>query len=112
MFVEDNCRGIDTVLKKGLPGEIYNIGGGNLLPNIELTRMILSFVKKDGDFIEYVNGRPGHDKRYALDSSKITGLGWEPSGDFAHNMAKTVDWYTNNDKWWRPLKERAEIIEW
>ena len=112
LFVQDNCKGIDTVLRKGEPGEIYNIGGGNLVSNIELTRMLLSFMEKGEEYIQYVNDRPGHDKRYALDSAKIKALGWKPEEKFSKNILKTVKWYMNNKSWWKPLRDKAEIIEW
>ena len=112
LFVEDNCVGINDVLKKGESGQIYNIGGGNLLSNMELTRMILSYLEKGEAYIKYVNDRPGHDKRYALDSSKISSIGWKPKEEFPKNMLKTVKWYTENKNWWKPLRDKAEIIEW
>jgi dTDP-glucose 4,6-dehydratase len=112
IFVKDNCEGIDLLLHKGRPGEIYNIGGGNHLSNLELTENILSVMGKGKDSIEYVKDRPGHDRRYALDSSKINKMGWSPSGDFAEGIARTAKWYKDNVDWWKPLKKRAEIIKW
>lgn len=112
LFVKDNCEGIDSILHSGKAGEIYNIGGSNQTTNLELTNKLLAVMEKDKDSIEYVNDRPGHDRRYALDSSKIEKLGWSVSADFDTNLKKTVEWYRNNADWWRPLKERAEIIEW
>ncbi len=112
LFVEDNCRGIDLALRQGKPGQIYNIGGGNLLSNLELTEKILSMMGKGRESIEYVNDRPGHDRRYALDSSRIKMLGWTPEGDFTGNLERTLKWYKANEAWWKPLKDKAEIIEW
>jgi len=112
LFVEDNCDGIDLVLHDGTPGEVYNIGGGNLLSNLELCKRILSIMGMGADFINYVNDRPGHDRRYALDSAKIKKLGWKPVTDFDVGIKKTVDWYKKNEAWWQPLKDKAEIIEW
>lgn len=112
LFVEDNCSAIDTVLRVGKSGEVYNIGGGNCISNIELTNKILSLMGKGSGSIEHVKDRPGHDRRYALDSSKIKVLGWAPGADFPANIAKTVKWYQDNGDWWRPLKEKAEIIKW
>ena len=112
VFVGDNCEGIDIVMHKGQPGEIYNIGGGNHLTNRDLTSAILLSMGKGKEFIEYVKDRPGHDRRYALDSSKISKLGWNPSLDFVGDIDKTVSWYKKNDLWWRKLKEKAEIITW
>jgi dTDP-glucose 4,6-dehydratase len=112
LFVEDNCKGVDLVLHKGKPGQIYNIGGGNHLSNLELTERILSVMDKNSGCIEYVNDRPGHDRRYALDSSKIRKLGWAPESDFNENLKETVRWYEGNEAWWQPLKDKAEIIKW
>jgi dTDP-glucose 4,6-dehydratase len=112
LFVGDNCKGIDIVRANGTPGEIYNIGGGNLLSNMELTKMILPFMNKTEDFIEYVKDRPGHDKRYALDSNKAKALGWAPGDGFPENILNTIKWYKNNETWWKPLRDKAEIIQW
>jgi len=112
LFVKDNCEAIDLVLHKGKPGEIYNIGGDSPLSNIELTRHVLSIMGKDESYIQYVTDRPGHDRRYAIDSSKMKELGWVPSTDFLTALKKTVEWYKENEDWWAPLREKAEIIEW
>jgi dTDP-glucose 4,6-dehydratase len=112
LYVKDNCEAIDMVMRRGRIGEIYNVGGGNYLVNLELTEKILSVIGKGKDTIEYVNDRPGHDRRYALDSAKIKDLGWKPNADFDANLRETVEWYKKNEKWWRPLKEKAEIIKW
>ncbi len=112
LFVRDNCRGIDLLLHEGKPGQIYNIGGENCLNNLELTDKILSLMNKGSDQIEYVNDRPGHDRRYALNSSRIKALGWKPEADFTQNLKETVAWYEANEEWWQLLKEKAEIIEW
>ena len=112
LFVEDNCAGIDLILHSGEPGNIYNIGGGTHLSNLDLTNNILSVMDKGADCIEHVKDRPGHDRRYALDSSKIERLGWSPTEDFETNILKTVTWYKENQTWWKPLREKAEIIEW
>ncbi|MFC1480169.1 dTDP-glucose 4,6-dehydratase [Candidatus Omnitrophota bacterium] len=112
LFVKDNCEGIDLALHSGKPGQIYNIGGGTCLSNLELTGKILSVTGKGEESIEYVNDRPGHDRRYALDSSKIEGLGWAPEAGFDENLKETVGWYKDNESWWQPLRDKAEIIEW
>ena len=112
LFVKDNCRAIDAVLRAGRPGEVYNIGGGNHLTNMVMTKSILDIMGKDKSSIEHVNDRPGHDRRYALDSSKVEKLGWSPEKDFASNLEETVEWYKANEDWWKSLKEKAEIIEW
>jgi len=112
LYVKDNCDAIDVVLHNGKAGQIYNIGGGNIITNIDITGRILAFMGKGEDSIKYVNDRPGHDRRYALDSSKVSGIGWKGSTDFEKNLQATIDWYKANESWWRPLKEKAEIIEW
>lgn len=105
IHVEDNCAGIKFALDKGIPGSIYNIGGGNDISNIQITRMILKHLDKTEFFIQYVADRPGHDFRYALDSSKIRKLGWKTKMKFDEALIKTIDWYKNNEGWWRPLKK-------
>lgn len=112
LFVKDNCAAIDVVIKKGVPGEIYNVGGGTHLANIEMTERILKLMGKDESSICPVNDRPGHDRRYALDSSKTENLGWSRKMDFNTALKYTVDWYKENDIWWKTLKEKAEIISW
>jgi dTDP-glucose 4,6-dehydratase len=103
LYVRDNCAAIDLVLHKGQPGEIYNIGGGNELTNLEITRKVLSHLKKPDSLIEHVADRLGHDFRYSVDSRKIHGLGWRPAQSFEEALKDTVDWYTKNEGWWRPL---------
>jgi len=104
LFVLDNCEGIDLCLEKGKTGEIYNIGGGNELQNIELTKIILKEMGKGEEMIEKVQDRPGHDFRYSLDSSKIEKeLGWKPKTDFKKGLKETVQWYKQNEKWWKQL---------
>jgi dTDP-glucose 4,6-dehydratase len=107
LYVEDNCEAIDLVLHKGKPGEIYNIGAGSGTKNIELTKMILSILGKGDDMIEYVKDRPGHDKRYALDISKLKALGWQPKQDFHKALELTVNWYKDNSEWWRRLQRKV-----
>ena len=104
LYVEDNCRGIDAVLHKGRPGEIYNIGGSFEVPNIRLTRTILKLLGKSRNMIKYVPDRLGHDRRYSLDSRKIRKLGWRPVMDFNTAIKETIEWYKNNRSWWKKLK--------
>jgi len=104
LFVIDNCEAIDTVMHKGRAGEIYNIGGGSQITNLELTRAILKLLGKGEGLIKYVKDRPGHDKRYALDITKIKRLGWQPRHDFMSALELTIDWYRNNKSWWKRLK--------
>ncbi|MBN1526878.1 MAG: dTDP-glucose 4,6-dehydratase [Candidatus Omnitrophica bacterium] len=104
LFVIDNCEAIDAVLHNGKAGEIYNIGGGHEITNLELTRTILRKAGKGEDSIQFVEDRPGHDKRYALDIGKIRALGWKPRHDFSSALELTVEWYRDNEAWWRKLK--------
>jgi dTDP-glucose 4,6-dehydratase len=104
IYVEDHCSGIDFVLNKGKTGEIYNIGGDNELTNLEITHKLLSLLDKDESMIQYVEDRKGHDFRYSLDCSKLHKMGWKPVNDFDSAIEKTVNWYLNNEWWWKPLK--------
>jgi dTDP-glucose 4,6-dehydratase len=106
IHVLDNCAGVDTVLRKGTIGEIYNIGGGNETTNRELTSMVLSNMGVGEEMVEYVQDRLGHDRRYSIDCSKANALGWKPSRDLDVAVAETVEWYRANRAWWEPLKAR------
>ena len=103
IFVEDNCRAIQFVLEKGEKGQIYNIGGGNERKNIDVATEILKRLSLPGTRIELVSDRLGHDYRYSLECDKIHRLGWRPQVDFEEGLQKTIDWYTVNQWWWRPL---------
>ena len=104
LYVLDNCAAIDLVLRKGQEGEVYNVGGGNEIENIALTREILRLLGKPESLITPVKDRAGHDRRYSLDSSKVRGLGWAPGHRFDDALADTVSWYRAQTSWWRPLK--------
>lgn len=107
LHVDDHCRGIHAVLTRGKAGEIYNIGGGTELSNMELTHKILALMGKDGSSIEYVPDRLGHDLRYSVDITKISReLGYEPLVNLEQGLRETVEWYQRNEPWWRPLKNR------
>lgn len=107
LHVDDHCRGIHAVLTRGQAGEIYNIGGGTELSNMELTHKILGLMSKDESSIEYVQDRLGHDLRYSVDISKITReLGYKPLVNLERGLRETVEWYRGNESWWRPLKNR------
>ena len=104
LYVLDNCAAIDLVLRRGQEGEIYNVGGGHEIENLALTREILRLVGKPETLVMPVKDRPGHDRRYSLDSTKIRRLGWTPAHPFADALAATVAWYRGHEAWWRPLK--------
>lgn len=104
LFVMDHCAAIDLIIEKGRDGEVYNIGGGNEIPNVELTHFILDYLKKPRTLITQVKDRQGHDRRYSLNCDKIKKLGWRPRGDFEHALRETVDWYVRNEWWWDKLK--------
>lgn len=97
IYVDDHCRAIDMIIRGGKSGEVYNVGGGNEISNIGLVRMILSLLKKPEALIEYVADRPGHDRRYAINSDKLSrSLGYSPSVEFSDGLCKTVEWYVKN----------------
>ncbi len=104
LHVDDNCAGIDLVLRDGVPGHVYNIGGGNEVQNLALTRRILELLGKGDELIRHIADRPGHDRRYAIDCTKLRALGWRPEVDFAAGLARTVAWYRDHPEWWRPIK--------
>jgi dTDP-glucose 4,6-dehydratase len=104
LYVEDNCAAIDLVLRRGKVGEIYNVGGGQEVTNLELTRVLLELLGGDESSIEYVEDRLGHDRRYSLSCEKVKALGWAPRVDFREGLRATVSWYQEHEEWWRPLK--------
>lgn len=110
LYVEDHCRGIDLVIQRGVVGETYCIGGEEKT-NFELTKMILKLLGQDESMIEYVPHRLGHDFRYGLDSTKIRQLGWKPEHDFSEWLARTVEWYKQNEWWWKLLKEGRPVVD-
>lgn len=103
LYVEDNCEGLETVLEKGKEGEAYNIGAGNEHSNREITDIILETLKKPGSLIKYIADRPGHDRRYSIDTAKARALGWKPHHEFRDAMEKTIEWYVRNEWWWKKL---------
>lgn len=104
LYVEDHCTGIDCALRKGTPGEIYNIAGGNERENVELTYKILEVTGASEDLIKPVKDRPGHDRRYALNADKLKALGWRPAMEWERGVAETAEWYKNNRWWWEKIK--------
>jgi dTDP-glucose 4,6-dehydratase len=112
IYVLDNCRAVDLILHKGKKGEIYNISSNNEMTNLEMTRLILRKLGKSESLIKFVKDRPGHDRRYALDSSKLRkDLGWKPKYSFEEGINKTVDWYLGNKTWWEKVKS-GEYLEY
>ncbi len=111
LYVEDHCRGIDVALQHGKSGEAYNVGGGHEMQNITLTRMMLQQLGKPPDLIHHVADRPGHDRRYSLDTSKLKLLGYQPSESFDDNFRATVEWYRAHEAWWRPIKSSPDYLQ-
>lgn len=110
-YVIDHCEGIDMVLHRGKIGEAYNVGTGHETENIVMAHLILQLLGKPASLIQHVPDRAGHDRRYALDVTKLRGLGWEPAHDFEAALTKTVQWYVANEWWWRKLKS-GEYMEY
>jgi dTDP-glucose 4,6-dehydratase len=110
-YVEDHCEAIDLVLHKGAPGEVYNVGTGVETHNIDMARKILDLLGKPHSLIQFVPDRAGHDRRYALDTSKIQALGWRSRHTFDQALEKTVRWYVEHQDWWRPIKS-GEYLEY
>jgi dTDP-glucose 4,6-dehydratase len=104
LFVEDCCAAVDAVLERGEPGAVYNVGGPDELPNIEVVKRILELTGRDESLIEFVRDRPGHDQRYSLSSDKVRALGWDPVVGFADGLERTVSWYRENEWWWEPIR--------
>jgi dTDP-glucose 4,6-dehydratase len=104
LHVTDHCRALDRLIEAGINGEVYNIGGGHPIANAVLTRRILELLGKPETLINHVADRPGHDRRYSLDTTKLQALGWESQVRFEEGLARTVEWYRNNEWWWRPIK--------
>ena len=105
LHVDDHCRAIDLLIDRGDNGEVYNIGGGNEVANIDLTQQILAVLGKPATLITPVADRVGHDRRYCLDTTKLRGVGWTPQVPFDAGLGATVEWYRRNEWWWRPIKE-------
>ena len=104
LWVEDFAAAIDTVLEFGEPGEVYNVGGPDELPNIEVVKRILELTGRDESLISYVEDRLGHDRRYSLASAKTEALGWKAAVGFDDGIERTVEWYRENEWWWQPIR--------
>lgn len=107
LYVEDHCRAVEAAVLKGRNGSVYNVGGGVELTNIEVARRILAALDASRELIQFVPDRPGHDRRYAMDSGLIRALGWEPETPFAEGLKRTVRWYASNRSWWRKVRTRS-----
>jgi len=105
LYVEDHCAGIELALREGKAGEIYNIGGGEEVENREITDRVLELTGADESLIRSVDDRPGHDRRYSLDTTKLRALGWEKRWPLAEGLPATVEWYRENRYWWEPIKQ-------
>jgi dTDP-glucose 4,6-dehydratase len=106
LHVDDHCRAIDLLIDHGVNGEVYNIGGGNEVMNVDLTHQILAALGKPTSLIRPVADRPGHDRRYCLDTTKLRSVGWTPREPFDEGLRRTIEWYRRNEWWWRPIKEQ------
>jgi dTDP-glucose 4,6-dehydratase len=106
LHVDDHCRAVDRLIELGINGEVYNVGGGNDIMNVELTHRILDGLARPRTLIKPVADRPGHDRRYCLDTTKLRATGWAPQVPFAEGLQQTVEWYRDNEWWWRPIKEQ------
>ena len=104
LHVDDHCRALDLLIQRGRPGETYNVGGGNEVTNLDVTHRILDRLARPAALIRPVADRPGHDRRYCLDCAKLHALGWQPRVAFDRGLRATVDWYVENESWWRPIK--------
>jgi dTDP-glucose 4,6-dehydratase len=112
LHVRDHCKALSLLIEKGRTGQVYNIGGGNEMMNIEITQIILNYLNKDEEMIEYVPDRPGHDLRYSLNCSKMLNLGWEPQTKFLEGINKTIQWYIDNEWWWKRIKSGQHYKQW
>ncbi len=107
IYVEDNCEAIDLVRTKGRGGQVFNIGAGNEHTNLEIAKAIVGILGKPEALLRFVEDRPGHDRRYSVDSSRIRALGWRPRNTFKEALRSTVEWYTGREEWWGPLVGKA-----
>jgi dTDP-glucose 4,6-dehydratase len=107
LHVDDHCEALEIVLERGEPGEIYNVGSGDELSNLELAHQILELAGQPTSLIDHVEDRLGHDRRYAVDSSLVRGLGWQPARRWTDALAETVGWYREHPEWWRPIRGRS-----
>ena len=110
LFVDDHCSAIDLVFHEGVAGEAYNVGGENEANGVEVARAILEQLGKPESLLQFVEDRAGHDQRYALNSSKVRQLGWQPAVDTEESMRRTIQWYVDNESWWRDIKASDDYL--
>jgi dTDP-glucose 4,6-dehydratase len=106
LYVEDNCEALEMILRKGRKGEIYNIAGKHEMTNLEALRIVLKALGKPENLVRFVKDRPAHDQRYALNTEKIRDMGWNPKTRFSDGIKKTIEWYRNNQAWWKPFSSK------
>ena len=111
IYILDHCVALDLVWEKGRDGEIYNIGGGQALSNLEMAKAILGILGKPESLIQFVKDRPGHDRRYAVDAGKLRSLGWTPHASFQQALQETVEWYKTHAAWWQKVRERKKEFQ-
>jgi dTDP-glucose 4,6-dehydratase len=104
LFVEDCCAAVDAVLERGESGQVYNVGGPDELPNLQVVKRILALTGRDESLVEFVTDRPGHDRRYSLSAARLEQLGWSPAVGFDEGIERTVSWYRENEWWWQPIR--------
>ena len=109
LYVEDHCSGIELALRQGAAGEVYNVGGGEEVENREITQRVLELTGADPSLVRRVDDRPGHDRRYSLDTSKLEALGWRKRWTLAEGLPATAAWYRDNRAWWEPIKHGADF---
>lgn len=110
LYVEDHCRAIDLIIRKGRAGEVYNVGGHNEMRNLDIVKMICRELGKPESLITFVADRKGHDLRYAIDPAKIRDeLGWEPETKFEDGIVRTIRWYSEHREWWEKLLQRTNL---
>jgi dTDP-glucose 4,6-dehydratase len=110
LFVDDHCSAIDLVFHEGVAGEAYNVGGENEANGVEVARAILDQLGKPESLLQFVEDRAGHDQRYALNSGKVRQLGWQPAVDTEESMRRTIQWYVDNESWWRDIKASDDYL--
>jgi dTDP-glucose 4,6-dehydratase len=112
LYVEDHCAGVELVLREGKPGEVYNVAANDEVENREITKRVLELTGADESLVRHVEDRPGHDRRYSLDTAKLRSLGWKPETPLGDGLKQTVDWYASNRGWWEAIKSSGDYREY